>query len=72
MISTASMPPNSNPTASPAQTTQKSIEYVKEKTDSVVLMNDQSHSTPGKVDKWNLMEVSVGFDVTRKGELIGY
>ncbi|KAM3176489.1 hypothetical protein ACTXT7_006408 [Hymenolepis weldensis] len=59
MISTASMPTNT-------ETTPNSLEYTKtEKTEkSSAVVSGQV----GKLDKWNLMEVSVGFDVTRKGE----
>ncbi|VUZ38673.1 unnamed protein product [Hymenolepis diminuta] len=59
MISTASMPTNT-------ETAPNSLEYTKtEKTEkSSAVVSGQV----GKLDKWNLMEVSVGFDVTRKGE----
>nr|CDS32329.1 Zinc finger FLYWCH type [Hymenolepis microstoma] len=57
MITTASMPTNT-------ETTPNSLEYAKMEKSSAVVVNGQA----GKLDKWSLMEVSVGFDVTRKGE----
>ncbi|VDO11409.1 unnamed protein product [Rodentolepis nana] len=57
MISTASMPTNT-------EATPNSLEYTKTEESSTVVVSGQA----GKLDKWSLIEVRVGFDVTRKGE----
>ena len=68
MISAASLPANSSPADHASQANSQTVEFVQDKNGS--LLNGQSRITDAKLDKWNLLKVSVGFDVTRKGEIL--
>ncbi|KAL5108370.1 hypothetical protein TcWFU_000621 [Taenia crassiceps] len=68
MISTAALPTNASPTEPATQPASKTVGFVQEKLESANLLDGQSQAPTTKLDKWNVMEVRVGFDVTRKGE----
>ncbi|EUB57726.1 hypothetical protein EGR_07386 [Echinococcus granulosus] len=68
MIFTDALPANANPTEPATQTASKTVGFVQEKVENANLLGGQLQTSATKLDKWNLMKVRVGFDVTRKGE----
>uniref|UniRef100_A0A5K3FHA1 FLYWCH-type domain-containing protein n=1 Tax=Mesocestoides corti TaxID=53468 RepID=A0A5K3FHA1_MESCO len=68
MISAAAMPTTSSPSDPPTAAVPVNVDFAQKRKENGKILDAKPQESTAKVDKWNLLKVRVGFDVTRKGE----